>query len=222
VPLDPAQEEQDYVVLRDALFDVLRGANFLEASREEIERAHRERAAVRVEIRTSLDDFREVRFFRRGLKRETLTVPTWYGLRTRTVEADVLQEVVLFCGMKPASQLVRNREKRWRRRPPPQRLRPGSVPIKSFRHIASADLNALFPNVRVVMSTLDRLILTVPAIAGGVPIILNLASTLTVLFLVTGFYLGLSGAVNDNDLKKGAGRDERINCALAPSRCGNG
>jgi hypothetical protein len=34
------------------------------------------------------------------------------------------------------------------------------------------------------------------------PIIINLASTLTVLFLVIGFYLGLSGAVNDNDLKK--------------------
>jgi hypothetical protein len=201
-PLDPAAEERDYIVLRDALFGALRGANFVEVSREEIERAHRERAAVQVEIRTSLDDFREVRFFRRGLKRETLTVPAWYGLRTRKVEADVLQEVVLFCGMKPASQLALNRKKRWRKKTPPQRLRPGSVLIKSFRHIASADLNALFPNVRVVMSTLDQLILTVPAIAGGIPIILNLASTLTVLFLVVGFYLGLSGAVNDNDLKK--------------------
>ena len=200
-PLDPAREEQDYVVLRDALFAVLRGANFVEVSHAEIARAHQERAAVRVEIRTSLDEFREVRFFRRGLSRETLTVADWYGLRKRTIDAAVYKEVVLFCGMKPAAQLGKQSERKTRRGSPP-RLRPGSVLIKSFRHIASADLNALFPNVRVVMSTLDRLILTVPAIAGGVPIILNLVSTVTVLFLVAGFYLGLSGAVNDNDMKK--------------------
>jgi hypothetical protein len=75
------------------------------------------------------------------------------------------------------------------------------VLLKSFRNIASADLNALFPNIRVVMSTRDRLILTIPAIAGGVPIILNLASTVTVLFLVAGFYLGLVGAIRDDEMK---------------------
>ena len=64
--------------------------------------------------------------------------------------------------------------------------------IKYFRNIASADLNALFPNVRVVMSTFDKLLLAVPALAGGIPILLNLWSTVTVLFLVVGFYLGIS------------------------------
>jgi hypothetical protein len=80
-------------------------------------------------------------------------------------------------------------------------LRPGAVLLKSFRNIASADLNALFPNIRVVMSLRDRLILTIPAIAGGIPIVLNLASTLTVLFLVIGFYLGLVGAIKDDEMK---------------------
>jgi hypothetical protein len=204
VPPDPAREEQEYLVLRDALFDVLRGANFVEVSHAEIERAHKERAAMRVETRASLDAFREVRFFRRGQQCETLTVADWYGLRKRTIEATVYKEVVLFCGMKPVAVPDADRSRKARRGGKGKlgRLRPGSVLIKSFRHIASADLNALFPNVRVVMSTLDRLILTVPAIAGGVPIILNLASTLTVLFLVAGFYLGLSGAVNDDDMKK--------------------
>ena len=201
VELNPATEEQDYLVLRDALLAGLRGANFMEVPRSEIEHAHEERAAVRVRLRTSLDEFREVRFFGRGLHRETLTVSDWYGLRKRRIEADVYDDVVMLCGMKPASQLKPNGKRR-RKREPPRRLRPGSVMIRSFRHIASADLNALYPNARIVMGTLDRLFLTIPAIAGGVPIILNLVSTVTVLFLVAGFYLGLSGAVNDNDLKK--------------------
>ena len=54
-------------------------------------------------------------------------------------------------------------------------MRPGSVLLKYFRNVASGDLNALFPNVRVVMSSVDKVFLGVPAIAGGIPILLNLA-----------------------------------------------
>jgi hypothetical protein len=87
-----------------------------------------------------------------------------------------------------------------------QKVRDGAVLFKYFRHIARADLKALFPNARVVRSLFDHLTLGVPAIIGGVPILLKLASTLTVLFLVAGFYLGVSGGIGDN----------------APSCCGNG
>jgi hypothetical protein len=79
-------------------------------------------------------------------------------------------------------------------------VRPGAVLLKYFRDIASADLNALFPDVKVVMGFRDRLMLGVPALIGGVPILLKLASTLTVLFLVASFYLGLSNAVRDEEM----------------------
>ena len=51
----------------------------------------------------------------------------------------------------------------------------------------------MFPHVRVVMSVRDKLMLGGPALIGGLPILLKLASTITVLFLVIGFYLGLLG-----------------------------
>ncbi len=51
------------------------------------------------------------------------------------------------------------------------------------------------------MSTLDKLVLGVPAIVGGIPIVLNLYATVTVLFLVAGFYLGMTAAVADKDMK---------------------
>ncbi|XUM24636.1 TMEM143 family protein [Bradyrhizobium oligotrophicum S58] len=74
--------------------------------------------------------------------------------------------------------------------------------FKYFRHIARFDLEALLPNVRVVMGLREQLTLGVPALVGGVPILLKLASTLTVLFIVAGFYLGLSGTVHDNDTEQ--------------------
>ena len=39
------------------------------------------------------------------------------------------------------------------------------------------------------MGLRDKLVLGVPALLGGIPILLKVASTATVLFLVAGFYL---------------------------------
>jgi hypothetical protein len=50
------------------------------------------------------------------------------------------------------------------------------------------------------MGLRDRLMLGVPALIGGIPILLKLASTLTVLFLVAGFYLGMAGSVREADM----------------------
>ena len=188
--------DRAYAELLESLVAVLKGANFVEVPHEEIERAHRESAEVTVEIRTPLDDFRDVRFFRRGQHQDSFNVPRWYGWGQRTIEATVYDDVVLFVALKPDTRDV-HRSRRTRKR----RIRPGSVLIKYFRNIASSDLNALFPNVQVVMSLFDKLVLGVPAIAGGIPILLNLASTVTVLFLVVGFYLGVSAAVEDDQLK---------------------
>ena len=78
---------------------------------------------------------------------------------------------------------------------------PGSVLLKYFRNIACGDLYALFPSARVVMSNCDRAFLGVPAIAGGIPILLKLYATISVLFLVAGIYFGGSGSVADTDMK---------------------
>lgn len=196
---DQAAYEKAYADLRDTLLSVLREANFVEVPHAEIERAHRERAVLQVEVKAPLDDFREIRFFRRGRHRESFTVTDWFGLHTRMVEAEVYDEVVMFAAVKPPAAFATEHD---RKRLHKRGTRPGAVLIKSFHDIASADINALFPNIRVVMSTLDQLVLSVPALIGGVPIVLNLASTITVLFVVIGFYLGLSGAVEDNALKK--------------------
>ena len=194
---DAATAERAYRDMIDALTKVLHGANFIEVTHEEIERAHREHGIVRVNIKAPVDDYREVRFFRRGHHKETVEVTEWLGLRKRSVEFGVYDDVVLLVTMKSADAGAANAKGKRSRKP---KVRPGAVLLKYFRDIASADLNALFPDVRVVMGLRDQLILGVPALVGGIPILLKLASTLTVLFLVAGFYLGLSSAVRDDEM----------------------
>jgi len=194
---DPATLERAYADLVASLAGVLKDANFVEMSHAEIEAAHRERLVMRVEIKAPLDDYREVRIFRRGRHIETLETSEWFGLRRRAHEVTVHDDVVLFVAVKPETDIASKRErKRLKRR----EIRPGSVLIKYFRNIAGIDLNALFPDVRVVMSLWDKLVLGGPALAGGIPILLKLASTITVLFLVIGFYLGLTAAVKDEQM----------------------
>ena len=188
-----------YADLVESFTAVLKGANFVEMSHAEIEQAHRQRKAMRIKVAVSLDDFREVRFFHRGHHHETVETHGWFGRRKDSHEVIVYDDVILFAATKPAADIVSQRERKLLAR---RRIRPGSVLIKYFRNVASTDLNALFPNVRVVMSMLDSLALGVPALVGAIPILINLASTVTVLFLVIGFYLGIVAAVEHDELKR--------------------
>jgi uncharacterized protein DUF3754 len=204
----PAKDlEAAYRSLSDEFVRVVTEANFVEIPHEVIARAFGEHALVRVRIKAPVEEFRDVRMFRRGERKETIEIPYLFGLRRRTLEIEVYDDVVLMVATRPddaAAAPPRTLTGAWRRRNDRQKkkIRGGAVLFKYFRHIARGDLEALFPNVRVVMSVFDQFALGVPALVGGVPILIKLASTLTVLFAVAGFYLGLSGALHDDDTKQ--------------------
>jgi hypothetical protein len=190
--------ERSYADLVRSLDKVLKDANFVELRHDQIGDLHRRRTVLRVEVRASLDDFREVRFYRRGRHTEHFEVANWFGLQKRKVDAEVYDDVVLMVAMKSHQEIASRRKLRTLER---RKIVPGSIMLKYFRNIASTDLHALFPNVRVVMSNVDKLVLGIPAIAGGIPILLNLYATITVLFLVIGFYLGFTSAIEDKEMK---------------------
>jgi hypothetical protein len=195
---DGATLEAAYRELLDSFEAVLRGANFREVSAEEIERAHREHGIVRINIHIPLEDYRDVRFYSRGHRRENVEIIEWYGWRRREIEAEIYDDVVLLVSLK--NENGRKPDERPRSGAGPRKVRPGAVLIKYFRRIVAADLNALFPDVKVVMGLRDKLILGVPALLGGIPILIKLASTVTVLFLVAGFYLGITSAVREDEM----------------------
>ncbi len=196
--MDRDAGERAYSDLVQSLDEVLKDANFVELPHPEIHDAHRQRTLLRVEVKAPLRDFREVRLYRRGHHTEQFEVAEWFGLRRRKVEAEVYEDVVLLVAMKSHDEIASRRELRTLER---RKIIPGSVLLKYFRNIAASDLYALFPNVRVVMSSLDKLMLGVPAVAGGIPILLKLFATITVLFLVVGFYVGTNATIEDKDMK---------------------
>jgi hypothetical protein len=195
--MDHERLERAYLDLVRSFDAVLKSANFVALDHAEIGEAHRRRSVLSVAVSAPLEDFRDVRFYRRGHHVESFAVPVWFGLRRRKLEVSVYDDVVLFAAMKPQAEIAARELRRLERR----KLRPGSVLLKCFRNIAAGDLNALFPNARVVMSSADKLVLGVPAIAGGIPILLKIYATITVLFLLLGFYFGVGAAMEDSDTK---------------------
>ncbi|MDP1584480.1 MAG: TMEM143 family protein [Bradyrhizobium sp.] len=196
--------EAAYRRLSEEFVRVLTEANFIEIDHEEIIRAFGEHALVRVKIKAPVGDYRDVRMFRRGSHRKTIEVPMWWGFRRRRYEVDIYDDVVMMVATRPGGDAPTDaRKPRWGgKKESGQKIRGGAVLFKYFRHIARADLEALFPNVRVVMSLWDQLTLGVPAVVGGIPILVKLASTLTILFFVAGFYLGVSGTPGDSDMEQ--------------------
>jgi hypothetical protein len=195
---DRAVSDRAYADLVQSLDKILKNANFEELPHDDVVEAHRNRAALRVEVKAPHDDFREVRFYRRGRHVEQFEVAEWFGLRRRRVKSDVFDDVVLLVAMKTPAEIGSRRELRLLNR---RKIVPGSVLLKYFRNIACGDLYALFPNARVVMSTFDKAFLGLPAIAGGIPILLKLYATISVLFLVAEIFLGGSKSVADTDMK---------------------
>ena len=200
----PARDfEAAYRSLSEEFVRILTEANFVEIAHDEITRAFAERARVRVKIKAPIEDYRDVRMFRRGHHTETIEIPVWFGLRRRQLQVVVYDDVVMMVATKPDGLTPADARKALASaRRGSQKIRSGAVLFKYFRHIARADLEALFPNVRVVMSLSDQLTLGVPALFGGVPILVKLASTMTVLFVVAGFYLGVTGTIRDNDIEQ--------------------
>jgi len=198
--------EAAYRSLSDEFVRVVTEANFVEIPHEVIVRAFGEHALVRVRIEAPVEEFRDVRMFRRGDHKETIQIPFLFGLRRRKLEVEIYDDVVLMVATKPDGEHPKPRRtfaSAWRsKQRKDKKIRGGAVLFKYFRHIARGDLEALFPDVRVVMSVFDQFALGVPALVGGVPILIKLASTLTILFAVAGFYLGLSGTLHDDDTKQ--------------------
>lgn len=191
--LDPTLEsgqkgaggDETYKELSEALQSVLRGANFVECDAAELEHAARETGKIRYAVRTGVADFRAIRLFRRGSHRGQHVRRSLFGLRKTTLDLEIFDEVVLFAAVKPVTADPTLKK---RRRPP--KARPGSVIIKLFHDIASADVDALYPDVRVVMSNVDKLMLGLPALFGGIPLLIKLAPAALVIYGLIRFYLG--------------------------------
>ena len=170
--------------LVDGLRDLLDEANFEPIPFEEVETAFEEESLVELDLEIDRSEFEEVLFFRRGETQREETVSEWFGLRERTVTFTNYEKVLIYVSFKDTEHLSEEM-------PDELPYEPGATTLKLFQDVPRADLEMLFPNAQPRMRRIDKVLIGVPAAISGIIIAsTRLATTVGLVFLLLGFWLG--------------------------------
>ncbi|MFO7567838.1 MAG: TMEM143 family protein [Enhygromyxa sp.] len=123
--------------------------------------------------------------YARGETVHTARVPRVYGFFKREITVPTFDRVCIYIRFKSAEELQL----------PPEELakrpfEPGTAVLKLFRNIPKADLEMLFPNCRPTMRVVDKLLIGIPALLGGVPVLVRMAPAALALAILLGFSHG--------------------------------
>lgn len=125
-PIGPAERHAARLRLEQELADLARAANFTEVDNQDLDRAFSEHSLLKVRLTAKLDMVDKIMIFRRGEWVMTERVPTWFGLRRKTVEFPGYAKVLVYATIKEAEHFAGTDVDRLP-------FRPGSMIIKLFR-----------------------------------------------------------------------------------------
>jgi len=175
-----SEDDGSFISLLDGL---LEKANYERVTESDLNRALSESSLFKIRLQVDFNDFSEVSLFARGQSVRAETISTWFGLRRKTIEFINYERVVVY---------LRIRDDYLRSNLDSGLCRPGATFLKMFRNVPRADLEMLFPNTRVGMRLMDKLLIGIPAVvSGGIVLTTKLGASLVLLGSLFGYWLGV-------------------------------
>ncbi|UCF92519.1 MAG: DUF3754 domain-containing protein [Desulfobacterales bacterium] len=188
VPLSAQERERCQKALVSELTALLDAANYEAITDHDLREALAEESLFKIRLEVDFDDFEEVLFFRRGASIRQETLLTLWGLRKRPIAFTNYARVVVFLKFKEADYFAKSKRKQLN-------FVPGATLIKLFHNVPKADLEMLFPNSRIRMKTIDKLIIGVPAaVSGIIMLVTKLGATFILLGSLISFWFGFSSS----------------------------
>lgn len=171
------KEDRRFVDELEALLDK---ANYEKLSEEDLRHAFARSSLFKLRLRVDFDEFEDALLFARGESIRSERVRGWGGLVARDVEFSNFDRVVIYIKFREGVESRRYSGV------------PGATMLKMFRNVPKDDVEMLFPNTRVGMRTIDKLMIGVPAIVGSSVILTTkLGTSLLLVGALMGFWLGL-------------------------------
>ncbi len=161
---------------------ILDRANYERVSDDTLQHAFASESLFSVQLYVDMDDFEEALLYVRGATQQQEELRTFFGLRRKKVDFLNLERVVLYIRFREDVDTESTLGG----------CRPGSTMLKLFQNVPAADIEMLFPNTRVGMRLMDKLLIGVPAlVSGGVVMTTKVGTTLILLGSLIGFWIGL-------------------------------
>lgn len=186
---EPSPDEREAAQERlvEGLTALAEAANFEQISADDLDRAFVEESLVKVRLEADFDDFERIVFYRRGEHTREEEVKRLFGLRRKHITFTSYGKVLVYVKFKDAAHFQASGKDVG-----DLSFAPGSMIIKLFQDVPRADLEMLFPNARVRMRPIDKLLIGVPAVVSGIIIVVTklIAALLPVLLLLA-FWFGL-------------------------------
>lgn len=165
---------------------ILEQGNYVRIGEEELQRALEEESLFHIRLEIDFDDLEEVLFYRRGEAVQQVSVPRFWGLRTRTIDVPIYERVLMFVVLKHAAHFAAKKRKHLP-------FVPGSMILKLFSDIPRADLEMLFPNAEIRMRGMDKLVMGVPAVVtGAIVVATRLTAVIGLVVALFLFWLGIA------------------------------
>ncbi|MFT4676041.1 MAG: hypothetical protein ACJAX5_000236 [Patiriisocius sp.] len=185
-PLNPSRDTRlvfpggEEEALLPKLDELLNDANYDKLGEAELELALEQNSLFNLQLQVDFTEFEEVALYTRGETERRERVPKFMGLFPRDVSFISYDRVVLYIHFSKSL-------------PPNDFNRPDSTILKLFQDVPKDDVEMLFPNTRLGMRLVDKLVLGVPAIiGGGIVLTTKMGASLLLLGSLLGFYVGLS------------------------------
>lgn len=165
------------------LEQVLERGNYERVTDEALKRAMKTSSLFQLRLHVDMSEFDEVLLYTRGASKRSEVIREFFGLWKRNVRFTNFDRVVLFIRFKEDVDSDSALGE----------CPPGSTMLKLFQNVPEADIEMLFPNIRLGMRLLDKLIIGVPAvISGTIVVTTRLGATVLLLGSLLGFWLGVS------------------------------
>ncbi|WP_372370105.1 TMEM143 family protein [Candidatus Uabimicrobium sp. HlEnr_7] len=163
--------------------EVLNDANYKKIEEDELQEALIKESLFKISLFVDFDQFDKCLLFCRGDVTNKVVIRRW-NMKKKTIEVPTYKRIAMlikFCEKEDIKVEDKN----------DILFKPGTMIVKLFRNIPKADMEMLFPNTKVRMRLKDKLLIGVPAVLGGLGILLTKGGTIlyALPLLISIFYI---------------------------------
>ncbi|MFM7667288.1 MAG: TMEM143 family protein [Bacteroidota bacterium] len=150
---------------KENLSAVLKRGNYTRLENSVIEDAMVNDDLIGLQLKINFDYFKEYRVYCRGVDTYTEATRHWFFWK-REKQLETFERVIIYIEYKDKNYFEDQKIKLEK-----LSFEPSSIILKSFKRVPKNDIETIFPYATPVMSLKDKLLLWIPALGGGIPLI---------------------------------------------------